>query len=45
MRRPDERDEHCKAGGRGDLYVHVRIMLPEAGDPALEEFFRKRKGI
>ncbi|MBN9044443.1 MAG: J domain-containing protein [Rhizobiales bacterium] len=34
-----------KAGGRGDLYVHVRIMLPEAGDPALEEFFRKRKGI
>lgn len=33
-----------KAGGRGDLYVHVRIMLPEGGDAELEEFLRKRKG-
>ncbi|MBO1038775.1 DnaJ C-terminal domain-containing protein [Brucella pituitosa] len=32
-----------KAGGHGDLYVHVRIMLPEGGDAELEEFFRKRK--
>lgn len=30
-----------KTGGHGDLFVHVRIMLPEGGDPALEEFVRK----
>src|SRR5690606_2912010 len=32
-----------KAAGRGDLYVHVRIMLPEGGDRELEEFLQKRK--
>ncbi|WP_343313725.1 J domain-containing protein [Brucella sp. BE17] len=31
-----------KAGGRGDLYVHVRIMLPEDGDAELETFLQKR---
>lgn len=30
-----------KSGGAGDLYAHVRIMLPEGGDPALEALFRK----
>ncbi|WP_159590681.1 DnaJ C-terminal domain-containing protein [Chelativorans xinjiangense] len=30
-----------KSGGNGDLYAHVRIMLPEGGDAALEELFRK----
>ncbi|WP_028034256.1 DnaJ C-terminal domain-containing protein [Chelativorans sp. J32] len=30
-----------KGGGNGDLYAHVRIMLPAGGDPALEELFRK----
>ncbi|WP_309083634.1 DnaJ C-terminal domain-containing protein [Chelativorans sp.] len=30
-----------KSGGDGDLYVHVRVMLPEGGDPALEALFRK----
>ncbi|QOF72954.1 J domain-containing protein [Aminobacter sp. SR38] len=30
-----------KAGGRGDLYAHVRVMLPEGGDAALEELLRK----
>ena len=30
-----------KAGGHGDLYAHVRVMLPEEGDPALEELIRK----
>lgn len=30
-----------KGGGHGDLYVHVRIMLPAERDPALEEFLRK----
>ncbi|RFC68866.1 MULTISPECIES: DnaJ C-terminal domain-containing protein [Mesorhizobium] len=30
-----------KSGGHGDLYVHVRIMLPTGGDPALEELLRK----
>lgn len=30
-----------KTGGRADLYVHVRIMLPENGDPALEDFLKK----
>lgn len=30
-----------KNGGTGDLYAHVRIMLPEEGDPKLEELFRK----
>ena len=32
-----------KADGRGDLYVHVRIMLPEGGDKELEDFLQKRK--
>ena len=31
-----------KAGGHGDLYVHVRLMLPEAGDNELETLMRKR---
>ncbi len=30
-----------KAGGHGDLYAHVRVMLPEAGDPTLEELMRQ----
>jgi len=29
-----------KTTGNGDLYVHIRIMLPEGGDPALEALFR-----
>ena len=32
-----------KTGGKGDLYVHVRIMLPEGGDPDLEALLRKRR--
>ena len=32
-----------KAGGRGDLYVHPRITLPEGGDAELEAFLRARK--
>lgn len=31
-----------KTGGHGDLYVHVRIMLPEGGDGELEALMRKR---
>jgi DnaJ-class molecular chaperone len=31
-----------KAGGNGDLYVHVRIMLPRERDAELEEFLRGR---
>lgn len=31
-----------KAGGHGDLYVHVRIMLPEGGDPDLEALVKKQ---
>ncbi|WP_173931208.1 DnaJ C-terminal domain-containing protein [Chelativorans sp. Marseille-P2723] len=30
-----------KDGGNGDLYAHVRIMLPPEGDPELEALFRK----
>ncbi|ESZ47971.1 J domain-containing protein [Mesorhizobium sp. L103C565B0] len=33
-----------KAGGHGDLYAHVRIMLPEGGDSELEALMRSRKG-
>ncbi|MGX9146231.1 DnaJ C-terminal domain-containing protein [Mesorhizobium sp. 128a] len=33
-----------KAGGHGDLYAHVRIMLPEGGDSDLEALVRGRKG-
>ncbi|WP_455478606.1 DnaJ C-terminal domain-containing protein [Bartonella sp. B10] len=33
-----------KNGTRDDLYVHVRIMLPEGGDIALEQFFQMQKG-
>jgi DnaJ-class molecular chaperone len=33
-----------KAGGHGDFYVHVRVMLPEGGDPELEELMRNRGG-
>lgn len=29
-----------KTGGHGDLYVHVRIMLPPEGDPELEALMR-----
>ncbi|MDR3372302.1 MAG: J domain-containing protein [Ancalomicrobiaceae bacterium] len=32
-----------KGGSRGDLYVHPRITLPEAGDAELEAFLRMRK--
>ena len=31
-----------KAGGHGDLYAHVRVMLPEGGDAELEALMRKR---
>ncbi len=31
-----------KEGGHGDLYVHVRIMLPEGGDAELEKLMRQR---
>lgn len=30
-----------KTGGHADFYVHIRIMLPEGGDPALESLMRK----
>ena len=30
-----------KTEGNGDLYAHVRIMLPEGGDPALQALFSK----
>ncbi|MFC6489863.1 DnaJ C-terminal domain-containing protein [Nitratireductor sp. GCM10026969] len=30
-----------KGDGNGDLYAHVRIMLPEGGDEALEALYRK----
>ena len=33
-----------KTGGNGDLYVHVRVMLPEGGDPELEALMRKSAG-
>jgi len=33
-----------KAGGHGDLYAHVRLMLPEGGDDALEALMRGKKG-
>ncbi|PBB93598.1 molecular chaperone DnaJ [Mesorhizobium sp. WSM3864] len=33
-----------KVGGHGDLYAHVRLMLPEGGDADLEVLMRKRKG-
>ncbi|EJF87530.1 hypothetical protein ME1_01132 [Bartonella vinsonii subsp. arupensis OK-94-513] len=33
-----------KNGTRDDLYVHVRIMLPEGGDAALEQFLQMQKG-
>ena len=31
-----------KTGGHGDLYAHVRVMLPEGGDPELEALMRKQ---
>jgi DnaJ-class molecular chaperone len=33
-----------KAGGHGDLYAHVRLMLPDGGDADLEALMRRRKG-
>ncbi len=33
----------AKGGGRGDLYVHPRITLADAGDAELEAFLRMRK--
>ena len=32
-----------KGGGHGDLYAHVRIMLPEGGDAELESLMRQTK--
>lgn len=29
-----------KGGGHGDFYVHLRVMLPEGGDPTLEALMR-----
>lgn len=31
-----------KTGGHGNLYAHVRVMLPEGGDPELESLMRGR---
>ncbi|TIW26581.1 MAG: J domain-containing protein [Mesorhizobium sp.] len=33
-----------KTGGHGDLYVHVRLMLPEGGDSELEALMRRQNG-
>ena len=33
-----------KAGGAGDQYVKLKIVLPDGGDSDLEEFVRKWKG-
>jgi DnaJ-class molecular chaperone len=30
-----------KTGGHADLYAHIRVMLPEGGDPELESLMRK----
>ena len=30
-----------KTGGMGDLYAHIRIMLPESRDPGLESLMRQ----
>ena len=30
-----------KAGGHGDLYAHVRVMLPEHGDAELEALMKR----
>ena len=32
-----------KTGGHADLYVHLRVMLPETPDPELEALARKRR--
>ncbi|HVW54992.1 MAG TPA: J domain-containing protein [Rhizobiaceae bacterium] len=32
-----------KTSGQGDFYVHVRVMLPEGGDPELEALMKKAK--
>ncbi|MCO5063242.1 MAG: DnaJ domain-containing protein [Rhizobiaceae bacterium] len=31
-----------KGGGHGDLYAHVRVMLPSGGDPEIEALMRKK---
>lgn len=31
-----------KTGGHADLYAHIRVMLPEGGDPELESLMRKK---
>jgi DnaJ-class molecular chaperone len=31
-----------KAGGHGNLYAHVRVMLPAEGDPELEALMRRQ---
>lgn len=32
------------AKGRGDQFVKLRIVLPEGGDPELEEFMKRWTG-
>ncbi|WP_019223449.1 DnaJ C-terminal domain-containing protein [Bartonella rattaustraliani] len=38
-----EKGLRLKNGKRDDLYVHIRIMLPEGGDAALEQFLQLQK--
>ncbi|WP_074380913.1 DnaJ C-terminal domain-containing protein [Bartonella doshiae] len=38
-----EKGLRLKNGKRDDLYVHIRIMLPEGGDAALEQFLQMQK--
>lgn len=33
-----------KTGGHADLFVHIRLMLPEGGDDTLKAFFEKVDG-
>jgi DnaJ-class molecular chaperone len=33
-----------KAGGHGDFYAHIRVMLPEQTDAELEALMRQRRG-
>jgi DnaJ-class molecular chaperone len=32
-----------KTSGNGDLYIHIRVMLPEGGDPGLEALMKKAR--
>lgn len=40
-----EKGIKLKEGGRGEIYVNVRIMMKEGGEKEIEELMKKRRVV